>query len=102
MALAAGPVPRLSEHDPDWWSTTITIDAVEKGDHAGKTVQIVYANSQDIAWHKAPKIKAGDHGVFLLHNRDHRGKPVPALAVTHPLDFHPTADAPRILGLLKK
>jgi hypothetical protein len=99
--VAGGPVPRISEHDPDWWSTTIAVDAVEKGDHSEKSVRIVYPNSRDIAWYRAPKIKAGDRGVFLLHNRDHHGKAVPALAVTHPLDFHPTADAPRVLSLLK-
>ena len=99
--VAGGAVPRLSEHDPDWWSTTITVDSVHKGEHSGKSVKIIYAKSCDIAWHRAPKIKAGDRGVFLLHNRDHRGKPVPALAVTHPLDFQPEADAPRILTLLK-
>lgn len=100
--VAGGPIPRISEHDPDWWSTTITVDAVEKGDHPEKSVQIVYPNSRDIAWYRAPKVKAGDRGVWLLHNRDHRGKAVPALAVTHPLDFHPAADAPRVLSLIKK
>jgi len=102
VTLAGGAVvPRLSEHDPDWWSTTITVDSVHNGSHSGKSVQIVYAKSCDIAWHRAPKIKAGDRGLFLLHTRDHRGRPVPALAVTHPLDFHPAADAPRVLTLLK-
>lgn len=101
-ALAEGQVPRISEHDPDWWSTTITIDSVEKGTHPAKSTQIVYPNSRDIAWYRAPKVRAGDRGVWLLHNRDHRGKPVPALAVTHPLDFQPTTEAPRVLGLLKR
>jgi len=104
MATLAGgsPVPRISEHDPDWWSTTVTVESVEKGDHGGNTTQVLFANSHDIAWYHAPKIKAGDHGVWLLHNRDHRGRPVPALAVTHPLDFQPMTEAPRVRRLLKK
>jgi hypothetical protein len=100
--LAEGEIPRLSEHDPDWWSTTITVDSVEKGDASGNTTEIVFANSHDIAWYRAPKVKAGDRGVWLLHNRDHRGKAVPALAITHPLDFHPESEAPRLRALLKQ
>jgi len=101
-AAAAGEVVRkVSEHDPDWWSATVTIDAVEKGSHTAKTTEVLYPNSQDVAWFQAPKIKEGDHGVWLLHNRDRYGKAVPALAVTHPLDFRPIADAPRVRNLLK-
>jgi len=100
--LAEGEIPRISEHDPDWWSTTITVDSVEKGSPSGNTTEIVFANSHDIAWHLAPKVKAGDRGVWVLHNRDHRGKPVPALAITHPLDFHPMSEAPRLRTLLNQ
>jgi hypothetical protein len=95
------PIRRVSEHDPDWWSATVSVDSVEKGTHSGKTADVIYPNSMDVVWFRAPKIKAGDHGVWLLHNRDHRGRPVPALAVTHPLDFRPIAEAERVRNLLK-
>jgi hypothetical protein len=101
----ASPQPaaghRISEHEPDWWTCTVTIETVEKGVHAEKTKDVLYANSVDIAWHRAPKVKAGDHGVFLLHNRDVYGKAVPAHAITHPLDFRPIAEAGRVRSLLK-
>jgi hypothetical protein len=92
---------RVSEHDPDWASSTITIDTVEKGSALGKTVEVLFPQSRDIAWYQSPKVKAGDHGVWLLHNRDLSGKAVPGLAVVHPLDFRPTTELERVRTLLK-
>jgi len=98
-AVATGQ--RVSEHDPDWWSSTITIDSVEKGAAPGKTMEVVFPRSMDIAWHSAPKVKAGDHGVWLLHNRDLYGRAVPAPALVHALDFRPTAELQRVRTLLQ-
>ena len=98
------PIPGkrpVSEHDPDWWTTTVTLESVEKGTHSGPTHEVAFSNSMDIAWYCAPKIKAGDHGVFLLHNRSVHGKAVPSLAVSHQLDFHPIGELNRVRALLK-
>ena len=92
---------RVSEHDPDWWVSTITIESVEKGVYADKTTEVFFPNSMDIAWHRAPKVKEGDRGVWLLHNRDVYGKAVPGRAVTHPLDFRPVEDLDHVRSLLK-
>jgi hypothetical protein len=93
---------QVSEHDPDYFNVTITVETVEKGAATpGQTVQVLFANSKDIAWYRSPKIKAGDHGVWLLQNRDLSGKPVPGLAVIHPLDFRPIGDLDRVRALLK-
>jgi hypothetical protein len=100
-AQAAAAGRRVSEHDPNWFTATITIETVEKGVHSGTTTEILFPNSMDIAWYRSPKVKAGDHGVFLLHNRDIRGKPVPALAATHPLDYRPIAELGRVRNMLK-
>lgn len=92
---------RVSEHDPDWWSSTIMIETVEKGAHTERTQDVLFANSTDIAWHRAPKVRAGDHGMWLLHNRDVYGRAVPAHAVTHPLDYHPFGAIGRVRSLLQ-
>jgi len=86
-AAAAAAPRRVSEHDPDWHVSTITIETVEKGVYAEKTVDVYFPNSMDIAWHRSPKVKAGDRGVWVLHNRDVYGRAVPGRAVSHPLDF---------------
>lgn len=101
-SFAAASLPRrFSEHDADWATAIVTIDKVEKGMHSEPTVGVLFARSMDIAWHRAPKIRSGDRGVWLLHNRDLRQKAVPALAVVHPLDFQPGPEVDRVRALLK-
>src|SRR5579875_36617 len=94
-AVPVGFVKRISEHDPDWQTSTITIETVEKGTHAAKVVEALFPNSMDIAWARSPKIKEGDHGIWLLHHRDVYGKAVPARAATHPLDALPMSETDR-------
>lgn len=100
---AAAPTAgrRVSEHDPDWWSATVKVESVEKGANPGATKQVLFPHSMDIAWYNSPKVKEGDHGVWLLHNRDKFGKAVPAHAVVHPLDFRPIAELERVRSLVK-
>lgn len=91
----------LSQHDPDWWQAAIGIETVEKGNVTAKTMAVLFANSSDIAWYRSPKIKKGDHGIWLLQSRDTFGKPVPGLAVVHPLDCQPITELVRVRTLLK-
>jgi hypothetical protein len=101
FATAEAGTRRISEHDPDWWVSTVNVETVEKGVHAGPTKDILFPNSMDIAWYRSPKVKEGDRGVWLLHTRDHFGKATPAHAVVHPLDFRPIAEVERARTLLK-
>jgi hypothetical protein len=101
LAGAAPGTRRVSEHDPDWWVSTINVETAEKGAHPGPTKDIVFSNSTDIAWYNSPKVKAGDRGIWLLHNRDHRGKAVPGPAVVHPLDFQPMGELEHVRSLIK-
>jgi hypothetical protein len=91
-----------SEHDPDWWQAMVQVESVEKGDVSTKTISVLFANSRDIAWYKSPKLKQGDRGIWLLHNRDISGRPVPGLAVTDSLDSQPPSELARIRLLLQK
>jgi hypothetical protein len=95
------PVRRVSEHAPDWWVATVTVDSVEKGIHHEKTMDVMFANSTDIAWARAPKIKGGERGVWLLHTQDRYGRPVSGHAITDPLDFRPAEDVARVRALVK-
>lgn len=91
-----------SEHNPDWWQATVEVQSVEKGNVSTKTISVLFANSRDIAWYRSPKLKKGDRGIWLLHNRDISGKPVPGLAVTDSLDSQPPSELSRIRSLLQK
>jgi len=98
---SAGGFRPISEHDPMWWQATVKVESVEKGTHIGATKTILFASSRDIAWYQAPKVKEGDRGVWLLHNRDAQGKPAPAQAIVHPLDFQPMEELERLRTLLR-
>jgi hypothetical protein len=99
-AYATGQPQHTSEHDPDWGTSTVTVETVEKGSHSEPTKNVLFPRSMDIAWYRSPKVKAGDRGVWILQNRDQRGKAVPALAVVHPLDLQPVTELENIRTLL--
>lgn len=56
-----------SEHDPDWWCATLSVSHVERGDVEPGEVQVLYANSLDVQWRKAPKPRAAQTGLWILH-----------------------------------
>ena len=57
----------FSEHDPDWWIATLSVYHVERGHVEVGEVRVRYANSLDISWRAAPKPKASQSGLWLLH-----------------------------------
>jgi len=101
VAPSTGELGPISEHDPMWWQATVRVESVEKGTHEGETKTILFASNRDIAWYHAPKVKEGDRGVWLLHNRDTQGGALPAHAVIHSLDFHPIEELERLRTLLR-
>ena len=74
-----------SEHDPDWWAAVVHVIRALKGDHTGE-IEVRYPNSHDIRWYRAPKLREGQEGLFLLH-RDGREVGGVALSLIHPDDF---------------
>jgi hypothetical protein len=91
----------LSEHDPHWQQATIKVETVEKGHVTEKIVPVLFAGSTDITSLGSPKLKKGDHGVWLLQNRDRFGRPVPGYAVVDAADQQPVAQLEKIRALLK-
>jgi hypothetical protein len=79
-----------SEHDPHWWRATIEVDHVERGEVSGPTVQVLYANSLDVRWHRSPKPKAGQSGVWILHKTDAALQDLAPFQMVHPEDMQPT------------
>ena len=90
-----------SEHDPNWWIAHVAVESVIKG--GGKTVkrvEVLFANSKDIAWYKSPKLHEGLRGIFLLHSVKKTDRPPRVDRVifqaTDPLDFLPTERLPEV------
>jgi hypothetical protein len=97
-----------SEHDPDWWIARVQVLSALKGKVNGE-IDVLYPNSTDIAWYKAPKLHEGVSGILLLW----RGKETEALPekargmyqVFDPLDLlsmDRLEDVQRLLGTEKR
>ncbi|HSH81373.1 MAG TPA: hypothetical protein VLA19_22830 [Herpetosiphonaceae bacterium] len=91
---------RVSEHDPQWWEALIAVDVVVKGQISAPTVTVLFANSMDIVWFRAPKLRVGQDGVWLLHHEPVPGASVVTLAIGDSLDAQPRDQLDRIRRLL--
>ncbi len=98
-ALAKPSIPR-SEHDPDWWIAHVTVRRVIKGPKVGKEIDVLFANSNDIAWYKSPKLHEGARGILILRRVDPKEVPEDldraTYQATDPLDFLPTERLPEV------
>jgi hypothetical protein len=63
----AHPGP-ISEHAPFWREAVVEVNKVHKGQTSTKRVVVRFPASTDVRWHRAPKFKVGDEGVFVLHD----------------------------------
>src|SRR3954453_20098268 len=88
-----------SEHDPDWWAATVAVGHAEKGDVTGE-VKVLYPNSLDVRWRAAPKPKASQPGLWLLHRTTGALADVAPYEIVHPEDLRPeqTMDSLRSNG----
>jgi hypothetical protein len=98
---AAPKAIQKSEHDPNWWIAHVAVESVIKGGgKAVKRVEVLFANSKDIAWYKSPKLHEGLRGIFLLHSVKKTDRPPRVDRViyqaTDPLDFLPTERLPEV------
>ncbi|HEX6681104.1 MAG TPA: hypothetical protein VF063_10695 [Gaiellaceae bacterium] len=96
VALAHAPTegqPR--EHDANWWIATFEVDVLVRGElpggaEAGATTSALYANSLDVRWRDAPKPKAGQAGLWLLHRARPELANLAPFELTHAIDRQPS------------
>ena len=79
---------RLSEHDPQWAVATVEVDEAVKG-RPPKTIEVLFATSEDVMWHRAPKLVVGQRAVMLLHKGAPEVEDKRANAVVDELDVQP-------------
>jgi hypothetical protein len=91
-ATAMQQPPR--EHDPDWWRATLEVASVAIGKITRDSVDVLYANSKDIQWHNAPKPRASQEGVWLLHSTPPELREVASYMIIDPLDYQPSERFP--------
>jgi hypothetical protein len=96
-----GPVT-VSEHMPLWAEAVVGVTTVEQGASPGEQVVVVYPESRDIKWHRAPKFRTGDTGVWILRSEPILGLDRVGLTALDPLDFHPPDALERIRALIRR
>ena len=90
---------RLSEHDPQWAVATVEVDQAIKG-RPPKTVDVLFATSQDVMWHRAPKLIVGQRAVMMLQKGVPEAPDARANVVVHPLDVRPPDAAELVAEVL--
>lgn len=78
-----------SDHDPDWWKATVGVQHLESGRRRAEEIEILYPNSMGVQWYQAPKPRAGQIGVFILHASDGALRPLGEFQILHPEDLQP-------------
>ena len=92
-----------NEHDPNWWVATLHVDLVERGELPGAgddggTVDVLYANSLDVQWREAPKPKAGQSGMWILHRAPEDLSEHAPFQVLHAIDLQPSLNLELLRG----
>jgi hypothetical protein len=90
-----------SEHDPLWWRASIRVTSFEKGRASTAQVAVNFATNFDYLWALAPKLKAGETGIFLLHSDREKQYRVSGYFLIDQLDALPTSELERVRRLLK-
>lgn len=99
------PGPPRSEHDPEWWIARVAVRSVVKGTTRRRRLDVLFANSKDIVWYKAPKLHEGKSGILLLRPREKDEAPAEVAETvyqaTDPLDLLPVERLPEVERILE-
>jgi hypothetical protein len=90
----------VSEHSPFWSEAILEVTSVEKGTPPGPRLIVLFPESIDVMWYRAPKLRAGLEGVFLLRSGAVEGDPR-AYTVLDPLDVQPPSALDRVRRLVR-
>jgi hypothetical protein len=89
--LEQARTPMLSEHDPLWWRATIDVRRVVQGPLEEGPLGVLYPNSLDVQWARAPKPKASQEGLWILHATEGELAELGAYQLLHPEDRQPVS-----------
>lgn len=90
---------RRSEHDPHWSVATVEVEETVKG-KSPSTMDVMFANSEDVMWRDAPKLAVGQRAVMMLQKGAPGVKDKRAHVVLHELDVQPADSADLVNELL--
>lgn len=91
----------ISFHDPQLAQATIKVEATLKG-QSGNQVTVFFPLAADPFWSRAPHLKEGQTGIFLLRPNPNKRLPTSGLTALDPLDVQPRSALDRVKRLLGK
>src|SRR5205085_8051235 len=80
----------MTEHSPMWSEAIIQVTNIEKGSLPSNEVVVLYPESRDVMWYRAPKFQAGQEGVWILRWQQIEGMNREGFTALDPLDFQST------------
>jgi hypothetical protein len=92
---------KLSEHMPLWEESTIEVVEVLKGNNTSKTIQVLYASSQDIHWYESPKLTTGQQRIYILDKKEEFQITKGNYVLTKADESYPISQENKIKQLLK-
>jgi len=92
----------ITEHDPDWYEAEIEVHSAKKGQLPGRTVLVLFSNSEDVMWDRAPKLKEGQEGAWILHKNEVKWPGIEdRYTCLNSLDYQPKDQLERVERLIK-
>ncbi|MFJ9824013.1 hypothetical protein ACIRSU_06505 [Streptomyces sp. NPDC101160] len=79
----------FSEHAPNWWLAQIDVAHVEQGQVAPGRITVLYPNSRDSHWYRAPKPQPSQQGMWFLHATEGSLAQWAPFQLLHPDDYQP-------------
>jgi hypothetical protein len=92
----------MSEHAPMWSAAIVQVINIEKGSLSSNEVEVLYPQSRDVMWYRAPKFRTGQEGVWILRNQRIEDINREGFTALDPLDFHSTQALEQIRRLIQR
>jgi hypothetical protein len=88
------------EHDPRWLEAILAVEIVLRGKRDTKSVAVLFAGSNHIAWREAPKVRVGQNGLWILHENQIGKAKRNVFVLDDSRDLHNSDELARIQALL--
>jgi hypothetical protein len=94
--------PEVTEHEPDWWIAQVKVQSVVKGTGWPGELAVLFPHSDDVAYHRNPKLSPGQERIFILHDDAIRvrNRGLAGLTALDPLDVQGVEQLSRVQGLV--
>lgn len=90
----------VTEHDPNWAEAVIRVRSVLKGRRGADSVVVIFPQSRDVMWYRAPKPQIGHERIWVLRRQRLPSFSLSQFALHDSLDVRPLSSLPQVRRLL--